>query len=367
MAGGDPAQVKDALELHRVRVPLRRGHHWAQGSEMDREVVLVGWTRTGVTGWGECPTLTSAGYTTETTDQAWQALVHELGPAALAGREASVAGVVAAPAALADARLDAWLRRRGRSLVEHLGAQRRSVPRTAVLADLAASPGQLADRADAAVAAGARVVKVKIAPGHDELVLAEVAAALAGRAGVAADANGSYSDAVELAGVDALGLVYLEQPFAASRPLEELVALQAALRTPVALDESLSDLASVRAAIQLGAVDVVSVKPARLGGVQAAASAVELAAAAGVAAFVGGMLELGIGRCTAAAVAALDGCTLPTDLGPSSAYVSADVCEPVVVDDDGDLVVPDGEGCGRVPDPARLVEAAVDVVRLEAP
>jgi O-succinylbenzoate synthase len=367
VARGDPAQVKDALELHRVRVPLRRGHHWAQGRELDREVVLVGWTRAGVTGWGECPTLTSAGYATETTEEAWQALVHELGPASLAGRTASVGGVVAASAALADARLDARLRTNGLSLVEHLGARRRSVPRTAVLADLAASPAQLADRADAAAAAGARLVKVKIAPGHDELVLAEVAAALEGRAGLAADANGSYSEVADLAGVDAAGLVYLEQPFDPSLPLDELVALHAALRTPIALDESLVDLAAVRAAVELGAADVVSVKPARLGGVQVAAAAVELAAAAGVRAFVGGMLELGIGRSTAAAVAALDGCTLPTDLGPSSAYVSTDVCEPVVVDGDGDLVVPDGEGCGRVPDPARLVEVAVDVVRLEAP
>ena len=95
----------------------------------------------------------------------------------------------------------------------------------------------------------------------------------------------------------------------------------------MALDESLVSPDAVRSALAAGAVDVVSVKPARLGGVAAAAAVVRLAAEAGRPAFVGGMLELGIGRAGAAAVAAMAGCTLPTDLGPSAAYVEADVCD----------------------------------------
>jgi O-succinylbenzoate synthase len=76
------------------------------------------------------------------------------------------------------------------------------------------------------------------------------------------------------------------------------------------------------------------------------------------------MFELGIGRAHAAAVAALDGCTLPSDLGPSRAYVDVDVCEPIVVDGAGRLVVPSGPGCGRVPDEDALAAFAVDEVVL---
>jgi O-succinylbenzoate synthase len=91
---------------------------------------------------------------------------------------------------------------------------------------------------------------------------------------------------------------------------------------------------------------------------------VSAAAEGGVEAFVGGMFELGIGRAAAAAVATLPGCTVPTDLGPSRRYVERDVCEPVVTDGTGLLVVPEGAGIGRVPDAARLAEVTVDQVVL---
>lgn len=358
--------MTDGIGLHRVRLPLVRSHRWGGGHERTRESVLVSWTVDGVTGWGECPTLTSPGYATETTEQAWQALVGELAPAALRGAHPRVPGVVAAPAALADARLDARLRRSGTTLASYLGADRSSLARTVVLADLHADPAELVARAELAVGSGAALVKLKVAPGHDVDPVHALVAALAGRADVAADANGAYRDPEGVLELDAVGLRYLEQPFPAGVPLRQLAEWHTELRTPVALDESLVDVASVRSALEEGAADVVSVKPARLGGVEAAAEAVRLAAAAGVPAFVGGMLELGIGRAGAAAVAAMEGCTLPTDLGPSDAYVEQDVCEPVMLDDAGELIVPDGPGCGRVPDPARLAAVTVDEVHLQA-
>ena len=79
----------------------------------------------------------------------------------------------------------------------------------------------------------------------------------------------------------------------------------------------------------------------------------------GVPAWVGGMLELGVGRAAALAVAALPGCVLPTDLGPSSRYVEHDVVEPFELTGEGMLAVPTGPGIGRVPDEERLDEVAV--------
>lgn len=339
-------------------------HRSAHGTELERDVVLVEWTRDdGVAGWGECPTLSAEGYATETTDRAWAALTTELGPAALDGRMTLAAGVVAATAALADARLDAELRARSTSLVDHLGATHTVLARTVVLAAVGDDPELLVTRARAAIDGGAALIKVKIAPGHDEVPLANLRSSLPDVA-LAADANGSYGHPDELAAIDRLGLRYLEQPFPATSTWDELARWHGALTTPAALDESLVSLDALRSALLAGAADVVSIKPARLGGIEAAARAVQMAADAGSDVFVGGMLELGIGRAGAAAVAALAGITLPTDLGPSSSYVQVDVCEPVVCDEAGRLVVPVGVGNGRIPDEDRLEEFGVDEVVL---
>ncbi|MFN7148654.1 MAG: enolase C-terminal domain-like protein [Microthrixaceae bacterium] len=352
------------LRLVRVRVPMVHEHRSAHGAERERDVVLVEWTRDdGVAGWGECPTLSVDGYATETTERAWSALTSELGPAVLDGRMSLVAGVVAATAALADARLDGDLRARSTSLVDHLGATRPTLARTVVLAAVGDEPDALVTRARAAIDGGAELIKVKIVPGHDEVPLAHLRRSLPDAA-LAADANGSYAHPDQLAAVDRLGLRYLEQPFPATSTWDELARWHGALTTPSALDESLVSLDALRSALLAGAAEVVSVKPARLGGVEAAARAVQMAADAGSDVFVGGMLELGIGRAGAAAVAALPGITLPTDLGPSSSYVESDVCEPIVCDDAGRLVVPVGVGNGRTPDEARLEQVRVDEVVL---
>jgi O-succinylbenzoate synthase len=362
----DPSERPLRLRILRVQVPLRTAHRSAHGAETMRDSILVEWTRSdGATGWGECPTLVGDGYVTGSTGRAWQVLVGELGPAVVGGGSALVSGAMAAVGALADARLDAALCAHGVSLSDHLGAVRRTVPRCAVLADVGAEPADLAERAAAAVRTGAAMVKVKVAPGHDVAVLDAVAAAVPG-VPVAADANGSYEDPAAMSALDAWGPVFVEQPFPPTATWSQLAQWRRELSTQVALDESLVSPDAVAAALDAGALDVVSVKPARLGGLTAAATAVALARDAGCDAFVGGMFELGIGRAGAAALAALDGCTLPTDLGPSDAYVEQDVCERIVTDERGELVVPSGPGSGRRPDPDRVAEVTVDEVVLGA-
>jgi O-succinylbenzoate synthase len=276
---------------------------------------------------------------------------------------------------LADASLDARLRSEGRSLLDELLSLSSSPPtgerpmakqtlsRCAVIADLGASPKQLAELASEAADGGAAMVKIKIAPGHDVEQLLAVRAAI-GDLPLAADANGSYAGLSEILAVDALGLEFLEQPFPAGLPWGELARLRSSMRTPLALDESLSSIEAVKSAVLAEAVDVVSVKPARLGGMRAAALAVETASSAGLGVFVGGMLELGIGRAGAAAVAALPGCNLPTDLGPSQQYVERDICDPICVNSDGELILPSGPGIGRVPHEEQLQQFCVNEVLL---
>ena len=398
LAGSDISLVsQDApaeLGFLRVNLPLRHQHSAAHGTEQIRDVILVSWKLSdGTVGWGECPTLSSDGYVTESTERAWVGLTTQLGPAvlrsglaaasssavsagsAVSGGPAVSGGLIASVAALADASLDARLRSEGRSLLEELLSLSASPPtgerpiakhalsRCAVIADLGASPKQLAELASEAADGGAAMVKIKIAPGHDVEELLAVRAAI-GDLPLAADANGSYADLSQILAVDALGLEFLEQPFPAGLPWGELARLRSLMRTPLALDESLSSLDAVKSAVQAEAVDVVSVKPARLGGLRAAALAVETASSAGLGVFVGGMLELGIGRAGAAAVAALPGCNLPTDLGPSQQYVERDICDPICVNSDGELILPSGPGIGRVPNEEQLQQFCVNEVLL---
>jgi len=175
-----------------------------------------------------------------------------------------------------------------------------------------------------------------------------VAAVVDAVGSVAVDANGTLGR--ELTDVyDRLGLVYVEQPFDVDTGWEELADWQLGSDTAMALDEPLGSLGAVDAALAARSADVLSVKPARLGGLWAAADAVRRCAEADTECFVGGMVELGVHRAGAAAVAAAAAAravALPTDLGPSANYVEVDVCEPVVCDADGLLLVPDGPGTG---------------------
>ena len=317
------------LTAFRVALPLREPHVAAHGVETVRDVILVRARRPdGIDGWGECPTLSGPGYSAETTEVAWRSLT------------AGTARGPMASGAVADAQLDASLRARGESLASFLGATRATVPMTRVVS--------LGREPDAGLVATCVAVKFKVDPAtigrlrgvrdrHPGLV-------------VMADANGSFGTADEVpAWIDELGLALLEQPLAAG-DLAGHAALRGRLATPIALDESIGSPSALRMAIEAGALDVVSVKPARVGGVSAARACLDLAARAGLGAFVGGMLETGIGRAGAVALAATPGCTLPTDLGPSARYFDRDLCAPILVDADGGLAVPGGPGIGRVPD-----------------
>jgi O-succinylbenzoate synthase len=337
----------------------------AHGTEAEREVVLVAATLAdGTVGWGECSTLARATYTGEWTEAAWWMLRDELAPAALAGRDAGVVGHPMATASLTSAVLDARLRADGVSLAGWLGAEPgRCVPSTAVTG-IEPTVDALLRRIDADRAAGHRSVKCKIRPGWDVEPLGAVRSAWPELA-LAADGNGAYrrSDLDHLASFERFDLRYLEQPF----PADDLVSSAALARrsaTPVALDESITSAAMVEVVVALGAAGVLSIKPGRLGGLDEAARVAGLALDRGLPAFVGGMLETGVGRAAALAVAALPGCGLPTDLGPSDRYFAADLTAGFVLDNDGALTVPTGPGIGVRPDAERLSAATVDHLAL---
>ncbi len=380
MAGAlnDPAALLDAdpsppasLEFHRVLVPLRRPHRSAHGEERSRESVLVRWTHAdGTVGWGECPALAGSGYVTESTDRAWDALCGTIGPAAVRGDLVPAEVVRAHPAstaAMADARLDAVLRSQGRSLAD-LWSAAGSVAGTTVLAMVGEPPEAVVERASEAASNGAAMVKVKGVAGSAAPLVGAVLDAV-GSTPVAVDLNGSSDGAgdrwpSDLDELVQLPLAYLEQPFDPSVPDERWVRLAARGTVPLAVDESADSPGSVERMVHSGAATVVSVKPARLGGVLAAHAAARRARELGAQVFVGGMFELGVGRSSALALAAADPADLPTDLGPSARYVVEDVTEAIVADGTGAIVVPRTIGAALPPTAAALDRFSTEVHRV---
>jgi O-succinylbenzoate synthase len=136
-------------------------------------------------------------------------------------------------------------------------------------------------------------------------------------------------------------LQLIEQPL----PPDALLAhadAAARLRTPIALDETITSAAVARDAIALGACDAVVVKPARLGLTDALAVH-RVCLESGVPAVIGGMLETGIGRSVLVAVAAMPAFTMTGDCSASARYFGSDndLTEDFVLDADGCIAVPD--------------------------
>ncbi len=351
------ASTIETLELVRVQLPLMEPFVAAHGTETTRDLVLVHVVGAdGVSGWGECEALGAATYTSEDAEGAWRFLLDHLGPAVLAGRPVDVRPHPMAWTAVQVAILDLSLRRSGVALAVHLGATRTSVPSGAVIGRrdsidevLAAVAGHLDDEV--------ALIKLKIAPGWDVEPLAAVRATWPDLP-LAADANGAYrADDTVWPALDALGLAYIEQPLGRAE-VEATVALQRRLRTPIALDESIRSADDLRFWIECGFTGVVNIKASRVGGTDEAMAAISLAVAGGLGAFVGGMLEGGVGRATSLALAGLTGLTIPTDLGPSARYFDRDLTDPFVLTA-GHLTVPAGPGIGVVPRPDRLAACTV--------
>src|SRR6185436_14695281 len=138
---------------------------------------------------------------------------------------------------------------------------------------------------------------------------------------IMADANSAYqlTDAQHLQQLDEFDLIMLEQPLSRD-DLYRHAQLQKRLRTPICLDESITDVARCEDMIALGSGRIVNIKPGRVGGFTVAREIHDVCQRAGVPVWCGGMLESGIGRAYNVALASLPNFSLPGDLSPSARY-----------------------------------------------
>jgi len=362
-----------SVELREVGLPLVRPFRTSFGEETEKRCLLLRVDAGDVTGWGECVADVEPRYGEEWNDAARVCLARFLVPSVLAGGPISdpaqvtervrwVRGHRMAKAALEMAVLDAWLRAGGASLASYVGAVRERVP-CGVSVGIASTVEAMLDEIHGYLAKGYRRVKLKIEPGRDVEVVGRVRDELPDTP-LSVDANAAYTpaDTPLFEALDELGLVMIEQPLGHD-DLTDHARLQARLRTPICLDESIRNAHDAVAAIELGACRVINIKPGRVGGLLEATRVHDAARERGVPVWIGGMLETGIGRATNLAMAALPGVTMPGDTSASERYFHHDLTPPFVLDPDGTMAVPSGPGIGVEPLPDRL-EASSSGIQL---
>ncbi|MGE0878221.1 MAG: o-succinylbenzoate synthase [Acidimicrobiia bacterium] len=356
----------DAIELWRFPLRMVRPFVTAHGVQHDREILLVRVVAGDDEGWGECGAFAEPTYTADYAASAYHVLQRWLIPATLAQPAfewPAIKGHQMAKAALQGALLDVALRRDDRSLASLLGGTRQRVV-AGVAVGIAPTIDALLLEVAEYVNLGYTRIKLKIEPGYDVEPVRVVRETFGDRLSLQVDANGSYvGRRDELQALDDYGLLFVEQPLG-DDDLVGHAALAQHLQTPICLDEAIPSAAIADAALALGACSIVNVKAARVGGYLEAKAVHDVVMARRGTLWCGGMLETGVGRAAALAVASLPGCTLPADLSASDRYWADDITAPFVLRDGG-LDVPAGAGIGVTVRRDAVRNAAVETFRRE--
>jgi o-succinylbenzoate synthase len=346
----------DRIDLFLVRLPLVRPFRTSSSSKSHIEHILVRVASGDLVGWGECASPSDPYYCPETTGTCWHILKDFLLPGVLGKEWGSieefrslyrlVKGNNFAKAGLEMACWDALARREGRPLAQLLGGTRTEIA-SGVSLGIEDEIGPLLDLIEKYREEGYRRIKLKIGPGKDVDVVRRVRERYPDIP-LQVDANSAYTlaDVETLRRLDAFDLLLIEQPLAHDDILDH-VKLQAALRTPVCLDESIHSAEDARKALDVGACRVINIKVSRVGGLDEARKIHDLCQSRGVPVWCGGMHEFGIGRAANVAISGLPGFTLPGDVSSSDKYYREDLVEPPIAARDGLIAVPTAPGLGH--------------------
>ncbi|WP_120003121.1 o-succinylbenzoate synthase [Nesterenkonia muleiensis] len=345
-----------SLTVRRLTMEMLTPFTTSFGTQTHRDLLIVEvHDDAGTTGYGECVAGAEPTYSEEATSTCQVAIAEYLLPrirSAVVAHPEDISRLLApikrntmAKAALEGAVWDLWAKQQGLSLAQAVGGTKERVD-VGLSIGIKPSDAELIESVGAAVDAGYKRIKIKIAPGRDLEMMRAVRREFPDTA-IMADANSAYTlDDLELfQALDELDLMMFEQPLAHDDIVDHR-HLQAAVRTPICLDESIHSAEDARKALELGSGRIINIKIGRVGGITESQRIEKLCREAGVDAWCGGMLETGIGRAHNVAIASLAGFTLPGDTAPSARYWAEDIIEPEVVMEHGQIQVPTGPGLG---------------------
>lgn len=209
------------------------------------------------------------------------------------------------------------------------------------------TPEELIDLVGKYLNQGYTKIKMKIKPGVDRERIEAVRKAYP-EISLMVDANNAYStaDIDALKDLDHFGLLMIEQPLEEDNILGH-AKLQAGIKTPVGLDESIRSPFLARMAIEMKACRCINIKQCRVGGLAQAIEIHDICRRNGVGVWCGGMMETGPGRAVLLALSGLPNFIYPLDIGDSHKYFFRDIISPpFTLNDDATLTVPRGTGLG---------------------
>jgi O-succinylbenzoate synthase len=345
----------DRITLDHVLVPLVEPFRISNGVVAEKDAILVGVHSGGLVGYGESSPMSGSFYSEETPESTWNCLTKELIPRLLKQAPSSVEDVNAlldtvpgnafAKAGIETAFWDLQAQMQSVPLWKLLGAGNNSVE-SGLAVGIYPTIHELLLAVERYLVEGYKRVKIKIQPGWDLRPLSEVRGEF-GAIPLMVDANCAYTrqDLSHLKSLDDFELMMVEQPLARN-DLEGHALLQASLQTPVCLDESADDLATVQKAIALKSCKVVNIKIQRVGGLHHARAMHNLCEASGIPVWGGTMPELGIGGAQTLHLAALNNFTYPTDVESSRRWFTGDIVEPLIEVQNGVITIPSLPGNG---------------------
>jgi O-succinylbenzoate synthase len=359
-----------SVELREIRLPLVHFFETSLGRTTERRILLIRvGDKDGAEGWGECTAGEGPFYSEEWTETAWTTIKTFLAPMVV-GREIksaaetwelmkAVRGNRMAKAAIETACWDLEARGLGVPLWKHLGGVRTEIS-SGVSIGIQTDPEALIEKIEKELAAGYQRIKIKIKPGWDLQIIAQVREKFSAIR-LMADANSAYTlaDAALFKQMDQYNLMMIEQPLGHDDIFDH-AELQKQIATPVCLDESIHSSDDARHAIQLGAARIVNLKLGRVGGHAQAKEVERVCRENEIPVWCGGMLESGIGRAHNIAMATLPGFTLPGDVSASARYWHEDIIDPpVTVSSSGTITAPDKPGIGFEVNLERVEELTV--------
>jgi o-succinylbenzoate synthase len=345
----------ERIELRELHVRLKFRFETSFGVEQDLRKIILTLHSDGVEGYGECVAGEFPGYSYETTDTAWDCLTQHIAPLVIGKNFDTpqqllhalkfIRGHNMAVATLETAFWDAQAKAMNVPLWQLIGGRNIDIPVGASIG-VQESIEKTVESAISHKEEGYKRLKFKIKPGWDIKPLRAVREALPDM-NLTVDANSAYRlvDANIMQQLDELNLDYIEQPLAYDDLLDH-AKLQAMLKTPICLDESIHSPEDARKGLQIDAGRVINIKVGRVRGHQMTRRIHDIAVSFGAPVWCGGMLELGVGRAHNLHLSSLEGFTLPGDTSSASRYWDEDIVEPVLDAVNGVQKIPDGAGIG---------------------
>ncbi len=358
--------------IRQMKLPFKTGFRTSFGTTVVKDFLLVElYDAEGRFGLGECSAFMRPWYNEETTVGARyvirEFLLSELlraeeiaSPEAFFDQTAWIRRNRMARSAVDCALWDLWSREQGISEWRALGGTK-NVIESGVSLGIEKSPAELLRTIEKYLGQGYRRVKCKIAPGYD-LEYLRAARREFGGIMLMADANSAYTldDIDTFRAMDELDLLMIEQPLA-SDDIVDHRHLQAAIRTPVCLDESVDSVDDARRAIELGSCRVINIKVARVGGLTEARRIQEFASRHNVGCWCGGMVDAGVARGHNIAAATLPNYVYPNDIPSSDRYYADDLVTPsTFIDREAHITASERPGAGFEPEWAVIEKHTVE-------